>query len=155
MTVDAQIKKAFEDEGMTPEQIAEDQGFDVTAIKAKLMQISSKYRQACGAEKEEVVDGLNFTNQQLESVNRVIYETALAAEYPDGSVDFKTRLTAATYIRDDKKGRKEVARQMAGNQFNIFNLNQALEQARMGASKVIHQITNKNGNNGHGEMIEA
>ena len=149
---DSQIKKAYEEESMTPQQIADDLGFDIIAVKAKLMSISSKYRKDCGAEQEIVPDGLNFTNDQLEDVNKVIYETALAAEYPDGAVDYKTRLQAAMYIRDDKKGRKEVARQMAGQTFNILNLNQALEQARVGAGRVVKQIMNGSRN---GDQIEA
>lgn len=126
---------------MTPEQIAEDLGFEVVAVKAKLMQVSSKYRKDCGKEEEEI-DELNFSNDELINVNKVIYETALAATTPDGSVDWNTRLKAATYIRDDKKGRKDVIKQVAGNQFNIFQLNDSIQRARLQSNEAMKQLTN-------------
>lgn len=129
-STDTTIKIAFEQEDMTPEQIAEDLGFEVESIKAKLMQISAKYRRACSKESENS-NHLNFTDDQLERINQVIYETALAAEHPDGSPDFKTRLNAAIYIRDDKKGRKEVRQTLQNsNTFNILNFNEELVKAR-------------------------
>ena len=124
-----QIKTAYEVSGMSPEEIAEDQDLDIAAVKAGLMQSSAKYRKACGQEEDDA-DGLNFTNDELRRVNQVIYETALSAETPDGDVDFKTRLAAAIYIRDDKKGRKEPVRHIAGNTFNLLNFNAQLQKAR-------------------------
>jgi len=126
-----QIKTAYEVNNMSPEEIASDFGFDVTVVKAALTNGSSKYRKDCGLEESlGTEDRLNFTDEQLEDVNRVIYETALSAEHSDGTVDYKTRLAAATYIRDDKKGRKELARQLGGNTFNLFQFNQQLQLAR-------------------------
>ena len=124
-----QIKTAYELSGMTPDEIAEDQDLDIAAVKAGLMQCSSKYRKACGME-DENEDGLNFSNDELRRVNQVILETALTAELPDGSIDYKTRLSAATYIRDDKKGRKEPVRHIAGNTFNLLSFNEQLQKAR-------------------------
>jgi len=134
-----QIKTAYEVSGMTPEQIAEDQDLDVAAIKAGLMQSSSKYRKACGME-EENADGLNFTDDELRRVNQVILETALTAELSDGSIDYKTRLAAATYIRDDKKGRKEPVRHIAGNTFNLLSFNEQLQKARQLADSMKRQL---------------
>lgn len=124
-----QIKTAYEVTNMTPEEIAEDQELDLAAVKAGLMHVSSKYRKACGVAEEEN-DGLNFTNDELRRVNQVILETALTAETPDGAIDFRTRLAAATYIRDDKKGRKEPVRHIAGNTFNLLSFNEQLQKAR-------------------------
>lgn len=134
-----QIKTAYEVSGMTPEQIAEDQDLDIAAVKAGLMQSSAKYRKACGQEEEDL-DGLNFTNDELRRVNQVIYETALSAELADGSVDFKTRLAAATYIRDDKKGRKEPVRHIAGNTFNLLSFNEQLQKARQFSDSMKRQL---------------
>lgn len=134
-----QIKTAYEVNEMTPEQIAEDQDLDIAAVKAGLMQTSSKYRKACGMEEEDT-DGLNFTNDELRRVNQVIYETALTAETPDGSPDFKTRLAAATYIRDDKKGRKEPVRHIAGNTFNLLSFNEQLQKARQLGNSLKQQL---------------
>jgi len=45
MTAEATlIKTAFENEGMSPEEIAQCQDLDIAAVKACLIQTSSKYR---------------------------------------------------------------------------------------------------------------
>jgi hypothetical protein len=126
-----QIKTAYEVNGMTIAEIVSDfDGLDEVAIKAGLMSCSSKYRKDCGVDKPDE-DSLNFTDEQLEKVNRVIFETALSAEHSDGSVDYKTRLAAAVYLRDDKKGRKEAVKHLGNNTFNLFQFNQQLNQSRM------------------------
>ena len=128
--INQQIKVSYELNAMSPEDIAEDQELDLTAVKAVLMQCSSKYRKDCGAENDEEED-LNFTKDELRQVNKVIFETALCAEHQDGTPDYKTRLVAATYIRDDKKGRKDVVRGVRdGNTFNILQLNEQLHKVR-------------------------
>lgn len=133
-----QLKVAYEVNNMTVEEIAEDfKDFDVAAIKAGLMQCSSKYRRDCKCDDADV---LNFTDEQLDSVNKVIFETALSAEYPDGSVDYKTRLHAATYIRDDKKGRKEVRQVIANGTFNFLTFNEQIQAARQAKEKQIKQL---------------
>ena len=63
-----QIKILYEQEKMSPEEIASDQDMDVAAVKACLMSCSALYRRACGSEEPEE-DTLNFTNDQLEAVN--------------------------------------------------------------------------------------
>jgi len=92
---------------------------DIVAVKAGLMQCSSVYRKDCGKEDTEEEE-LNFTNDDLKAVNEVILQTALYAE--DQHLKFK----AATYIRDDKKGRKEVVKQMGHQTFNILQFNEGL-----------------------------
>lgn len=128
------IKTAYEVEGMSPEEIAQDRGFDVAAVKAGLMQYSSKYQKACGKE-EEAEEELNFSNEQLQRVNDVIFELAMGAEDPH------LRFKAATYVRDDKKGRKEVIKNVAGNNFNVLMINQQLarvaELAEVAKSKAL------------------
>ena len=125
-----QIKTAFEVNDMTPAEIAEDQDLDLATVKAALMHCSTKYRKACGLE-SPAEDGLNFTDDELRRVNEVILQTALCAETSDGEIDWKTRLAAATYIRDDKKGRKEAVR-FQGNHptFNILSFNEDLQKVR-------------------------
>lgn len=125
-----QLKTAYEQEGMTPEEIADDLDLELESVKAGLTQVSSKYRRDCGKEPAEIVDSLNFTNDQLLAVNEIIFQTALAAEHSDGSIDWKTRLAAAQYIRDDKKGRKEPAKLPLGNTFNILQFNEQIADAR-------------------------
>lgn len=136
--LDTLIKTSYEVNEMTPEEIAEDQGFAVEAVKAKLMQISAQYRKACGQEDEEE-SKLNFTNDQLERVNEVIYDIAL------GSEDDNLRLKAACYIRDDKKGRKEIVKaiQQSGT-FNLLHVNEMFIRAREGANSVKEKILRNN-----------
>lgn len=129
-----QIKSAYE-QGMTPAEIAEDQCLELGAVKAALMQSSKVYRKECGMEDEEVSDGKNFDDDQLRVVNKVIFETAIAATLPDGSIDWRCRLDAAKYVRDDKKGRKEVVKQVQGNVFNILQLNEQFKESREAANR--------------------
>ena len=125
--IDERIKTLYENEKLSVEQIAEEEGFSSVAVKAKLMQISSAYRKDCKCEVEEN-DELNFSNSELIEVNQIIMDTARAAETPEGTIDWKTRLQAAIYIRDDKKGRKEAKAIMQNNSFNILNLNEKLSE---------------------------
>ena len=118
-----QFKISYEELGMTPEEIAEDRGMDIAAVKAGLMQCSSKYRKDCGKE-ETAEDVLNFTDDDLAAVNKVIKEIALGAE------DDSLRLKAAMYIRDDKKGRRDVQKAVGGMQFNILQFNQMMQKTR-------------------------
>jgi hypothetical protein len=132
--VDTQIKTAYELHGMSPEEISEDQGLDLVAVKSKLMQVSSVFRKNCGLSSPDVDDGLNFTEDDLRRVNEVILTLALSAE------DEHLRGKMATYVRDDKKGRKEVAKLMKGTTFNILSFNEMIHQARIGALDVKKQL---------------
>ena len=126
-----QIKAAFERNKMTPQEIAEDQGLELSAVKAALIQCSTEYRKLCrGEDEEEEEDGLNFSKDQLRDINKVIFECALEAQDSEGNPDYRVRLAAATYIRDDKKGRKEVNRAVQNNTFNVLQLNETLRALR-------------------------
>lgn len=132
---DIQIKKAYEEANMTPSQIAEDLGFQEIAVKSKLMQISTIFRRACGAEPLEECEN-NFTEDQLRQVNDVIFQTAIGAE------DEHLRLKAAMYVRDDKKGRKEVVKAVQHtNNFNLVTFNETLQQAKQQAAQVKQALT--------------
>ena len=138
-----QIKTAYEDNGMSPEAIAEDLGFDIVAVKSCLMGNSSKYRKDCGQEAEDENE-LNFNDRELAEVNQVIMDTARGATLPSGDVDWGTRLKAAMYVRDDKKGRKEVVKAVQNTQNNVMFINDMLQSARSGAQKLREAIGNKN-----------
>lgn len=131
------VKTAYEDEGMSPEQIAQDQDLDLAAVKGALMQYSSKYRKACGKE-DELEENLNFDNDQLRRVNSVIYDLALGAE------DEHLRFKAATYIRDDKKGRKEIVKGIqSGPQFNMLFINEQLKKVNQVGDRIISSISQR------------
>ncbi len=137
------IITAYETLGMTPEEIAEDRKLELVAVKAALMQNSREYNKALKGTDEQAPDPtLEFSNDDLRDANEVIRHTAKYAE------DEHLKLKAAMYIRDDKKGRKEVAKLLNGNgQVNIFQINQQLAAAREGANKLKQSI--------FGKVIEA
>lgn len=138
LNIDKQIKLAYEQENMTPEEIASDNALDVVAVKAKLMMISSLYRKACGQEPLESSE-LNFSDEQAVDFLQVIHEIALDRELEAG-----VRLKAAMYGRDDKKGRRDVIKAVQGNNLTIFNINEAMANMREGMNKVIQMpSTNK------------
>ena len=125
-----QIKDSYESLEMTPEQISEDRDLDLVAVKAALMQFSSVYRKACGKELDE--DTLNFSDEQLQRANEVIFELAMGAESED------LRFKAATYVRDDKKGRKEVVKAIQGlGNINFLQINQMLQESRESMNRVL------------------
>ena len=128
--VDSQIKLAYEEEHMSPAEIAEDQGLNEIAIKAKLMSISSQYRKDCGRE-PEAEDRKNFSDSQLEVVTQRLYELGLTTQ--DENLQFKV----LSYIRDDKKGRREARSMISGSNFNILQLNQSLAEANQKAKELI------------------
>lgn len=131
----ASIVESFETLDMSPSQIAEDRGMDIVAVKAALSQSSKKYRalvagsnqEGEAAEKDPTLD---FDNDDLRTANEVIRHLAKHGE------DEHLRLKAAMYIRDDKKGRKEVVKVVGSNQFNIFQFNEQLRAAREGAARL-------------------
>jgi hypothetical protein len=133
------IVNAFEEEGMSPEEISETQGLEISSVKAGLMQFSSKYRKACGQQDESIDDGLNFNDDDMRRVNQVIRELALGAE------DENLRFKAATYVRNDKKGRLEPAKALGGGQFNILFINEQLRKVRSVAEGLKSAVSSGNG----------
>lgn len=122
-----QIRVAYEDNGMSPDEIADDLGFEVTAVKASLMTHSRVYRQNCGQE-PEAIDTLNFSDDQMRQVNDVIFGLATGAE------DERLRFDAARYVRDDKKGRKDVNKNLSNAMGNLLVFNQLVQQSRLKAA---------------------
>lgn len=131
----AAIKQAFEDEGMSPEDIASDRELDVVAVKSALMQSSSKFRKLAGKEEEEV-DELNFSKEEQLRVKEAILDLALGAD------DDHLRFKALTYCRDDAKGRKDIVKGMAGNTFNILAINQRMKQIRSVTDEIKERVIN-------------
>jgi len=134
-----QIKTSYETLGMTVEEIAKDQQLEVPSIKATLMNCSSKYRKDVGSvDENDGNNGLDFTNDELRMVNRGIMQIALTAE------DEGVRLKAQMYVRDDKKGRREVARLIQGNNtFNVLTFNMQLQQAKQATAEMIKKASAK------------
>ena len=127
------IRTGYETLGLSPEQIAEDRNLTVEAIKAALLNCSSKYRRAANVAPEEDTT-LNFSNEQLSMVNEEIVRLALYAE------DEGVRTKNCHYLRDDKKGRRELRTVLGGNTFNILAFNQTMQRAREGAERMKSQL---------------
>jgi hypothetical protein len=127
------IKLSYEQDGLTPEQIAIDRDLDPAAIKAALCQCSSQYRKDCGQESEEDTT-LNFSDDELRRVNEKLVSLALSAE------DENVQLRAAMYVRDDRKGRKEIVKAVANNTFNVLQFNEIQQAARAGAKRITEQF---------------
>lgn len=126
-----QIKKSYDELGMTPEQIADDQDLDIVAVKAALQNCSAKYRKDINKEGKEDLD---FSDSQLREVNQAMYDLAM------GSEDEHLRAKLLMYIRDDKKGRREPARLPQGNNFNVLVFNEQLQTARQKAEEAKRQL---------------
>lgn len=126
----AQIKLSYEELQMTPEEIAMDRELEIEVVKAALMNSSSKYRKDCGMEQPDK-DELNFSDEQLRRVDERIFQIAI------GSENEAIALKAAMYIRDDKKGRRDIVKAMAGVQFNVLQFNDQMKLADRAISKAL------------------
>lgn len=118
------ILTCYEELGMSPADIAEAEGLDITAVKATLIQCSAKYR----AETQEKPD-LDFRDDDLARVNDVIRNIALYAD--DANLQFR----AAKFIRQDKKGRLDVQSGLKALNINVTVFNQHLERTRKQMSR--------------------
>lgn len=105
-------------QGMTPEEIAESLEYDITAVKAALMQ-SGSVRKEVGSNPD-----LDFSDEDVLKFNEVIKEIAF---YGD---DDHLRLKAAMYGRDDFKGRRDAQKQIGGLQLNVVMINDEMKKAR-------------------------
>lgn len=128
-----QILEAYETLGLEPEQIAEQFDYEPAAVKSVLAQFSRKFRGDI-----EVCDNRNFSETEFEAANRTIVEIMMTSE------DERLRARLACYIRDDKKGRLDAVKQMAGLNVNVVMINEqmkkaqaAIERARNGVKQVI------------------
>lgn len=142
----SQILEAYENLGMTPEQIAENLSFDIIAVKATLMQFSSAYRKA--AQKEPDLD---FTvDEQLAAKQTMV-------ELMRNTDDEYLKARLAMKIRDDGKGRLDIGT-MNGLKINVVQFNVQLQQAR--EMKERAKLSNPgppipNNKNGHISIQEA
>ena len=116
-----QIISAYEELGMTPEQIAEDQELDLFAVKAVLMQFSRMFRVAAGESPKEI----GFNDEQEQAIVDVIAN--IARGYTDA--DERTQLRAAMFLRNDRRGRLDIGKQLNGLNINVINFNEQMKKA--------------------------
>lgn len=126
-----QIVTAYEDLGLSVEQISREFSFDAVSIKAVLMQNSIVYReqnkQVSSGSKEASPD--DFTQQDALQIKRVIMDSVAS---DDPHLAFK----AAKYARDDYKGRLTPIKMVANTTINIVEFNISLQKARDARARV-------------------
>lgn len=121
-----QIITAYETEGMSVSDIASALEFDVVAVKATLMQFSSKYREDSKSE-----PALDFTiDEQLEARNAMV-------RLMRQSEDEYLVARLACKIRDDGKGRLDIGSNMRGLNINVVLINERIKQAQEAKQKVL------------------
>jgi hypothetical protein len=126
-----QIVTAYETLGMDAEAIASAMGFETFAVKAILNQESPAYRAALKSnDKTAEFDD----NDEAVALDTIRY---LAKNAEDDGI----RLNAAKYLRNDKKGRLDVKRDIRSMNFSITLLNGHMQQA-MAALNKVRQIGN-------------
>lgn len=116
-----QIVTAYEELRMSPEEIAEDQDIDLFAVKAILMQFSSVFRRDAGEKPKEI----GFNEEQEQDVIDVI--SNIARGYTDA--DERTQLRAAMFLRNDRRGRLDIGKQLSGLNINVINFNEQMKKA--------------------------
>lgn len=114
-----QIVQAFDELKLTPTQIAEQFGMDEIAVKATLMQFSPVYRKTMDTQ----IDYNLSDKEALEAKETLV---RLMRHSPDEHLQFKV----AKYILDDKKGRLDVGKNLAGMRIDVNVFNQYLVQGR-------------------------
>lgn len=136
------IVTAFEDCGLGAEEIAEQHGLELTAVRAVLIQCSSKYRkQIKKAEKaatsETLAPAQNNEDQKFELVADEEFDEIRQA-YKDlafTSENDAVREKSLRWLLNEKKGRNDMVKsikeapQLSVNQFN-FMLKEARENAK-------------------------
>ena len=121
-----QIVTAYEDNGMSIAEIAEDFEMEEFAVKAMLMQNSAVYRK----EMKQKPD-MNFTDDEAVEMKNIIVSLARYSEDP------LLQFRCAKYILDDKKGRLDVGNRMNQVNVNVITFNEQMERAMKAAQRTI------------------
>ena len=145
----SQILEAYENLGMSPEEISDDLDYDIVAVKATLMQFSSKYRSAC-----QVTPNLDFSIDEQLAAKQTMVELMRNTE------DEYLRARLAMKIRDDGKGRLDIGIGRGLNiNVNLFNMQLKQARERIALSKTQTQphpeLVERNGISQDAEMVEA
>ncbi len=126
----SQLVTLFEDCGLTPEQISQDQEIDISVVKLALSQHSTIYRAALREQEE------TFSEDEYTAAKQAIASLIYAE-------DEATRLRASKFIVDEVKGRNAIVSKRTGailgngtpTTFNILIINQQMQRAREALEK--------------------
>jgi hypothetical protein len=132
-----EVVTLFEAEGLTPEQIATDRGYDVEFVITTLMQFSRVYKENMRSIEKNKAD---VTDEEYEEL---LTSYKNLAKYSD---DEHLREKALRFLINEKKGRNNVQvnpeAKSVVNQILVFN--QALEAARQAlkpTEKVVKELS--------------
>jgi hypothetical protein len=131
-----QIVKAYEILSLTPEQIAKEQELDILSVKACLLQFSSKYKLAVKKESREQSEISCVDSQSCEMSNKIGFTEVqeqmaldVIADLAAYSEDERVQIKAATFIRDDRQGRRDFASKFGSLNINVITFNEQLKKA--------------------------
>ncbi len=136
------IVEAYETLGMSPEEIADTQGFDLLAVKTVLSQFSTLYRESLRVEAKDEISKdpcPEIASNEVEEAYRCLVDT-MRYEEDDKHLKFK----AATRIIDEKRGRLDKARELQSARVNIVVFNQQLLASRKAKERVLGKYLNSN-----------
>lgn len=113
---------------MTPEQICEDTGYEISAVKAVLLQFSKVYRHIV---KEESAKDEHITDDELVEAYDAVKEVMRYAENEG------VKLKAACRLIDERKGRLDMVDTLRSTSINITIFNQQILAAREAKDKAM------------------
>lgn len=120
-----QLIIGYERLGLSLEQLANEHSISLTEVKMMLTQYSSKYRSDCKSIDKKGAENLDFTDDDLEISNGVFREIINSS-----TDDMHLKLKAAKYIREDKKGRLDVNKQLQKIGVDLSTFNKHMQQMR-------------------------
>ena len=128
LNIDRQIVNLYEQDACEAQDIAEDLGLEVEAVKACLMQNSTAYRNAVKA------DDKLFSAEELRRVARALYNIAL----DDDPACRSSATRAGIFVINEGKGRNDVdmRKDMGSLQVNIMVIQDRLQNMQ----KVMNRI---------------
>lgn len=127
-----QVIKAIE-LGMTAEDIAVDLGYDVILVKQIMAKRADELNRGLMVSdplnpvplsQQEVVKPV-FTEDETETAKNAVMELVRGAEVES------VKLKAAEFVINESKGRHDVMKKMADQNFNIEAINLAMKRARL------------------------
>jgi hypothetical protein len=133
-----QIKQMYEELDMSPEEIATSEGYEIEAVKAALIAVSSQYRGALS-------NGVNTSSKHPHEYISDEEERTLFDAYKWIALNGEQEGVRAKVIRDliaEKRGRNDIAKVVKGTQVNVVLINDSIRKARE-AIKRIKDLSSK------------
>lgn len=123
-----EIVEMFESLSMTPEQICVNTGYEISAVKAVLLQFSRVYRQVT---KGVDASDEHITNDELVEAYEAVKEVMRYGENEG------VKLKAACRLIDERKGRLDMVDTLRSTSINITIFNQQILAAREAKDKAL------------------